>query len=663
MQIKNEVDLSVDLLDANVIVATMSKIAENGFFNFPLRDILNMNCWLATMPAPTLDSRGLRMKHVEPTASITELAAHVGQLAIKAKCINCSSPRMFELTELLSAEKAQDETTEVANSLLEYVTQLMGGNFVQVQIDRLLNDASRKCPHSPAYDPNATAIEYEPFEAPEADYTTSYLILLGGVTVAMIVFASTIILAIRCIVRRRHKKWVARLLPHQIKQLARQQREESQKEDRLNVATKSMFKSHDIPCILRWGVPVILLLNIVFFLSGHLSLGATVNIEAQIAGETFTIEKFFEFSIAQSTVDIWNAGGKELAILIVIFSGIWPYTKILLTLALWFMSPSQVSVNRRGSILFWLDWLAKWSFIDIFILVISIAAFRVSIQSPDTSYLPDDFYSIEMMVVPLWGLYANLIAQLISQISSHVVIHYHRRIVMNATEGFNRDDFQARTHRRQSQAADQAQLPYDRTSYLNNFDGEQEGPRGEPLNDVPVGSSPELMDEENDETPASLSKHQFSRPHRGETEKLVVRSFITKLLVFAVFCFLVLVVVGCTLPSFSLEIFGLVGVAIEFGQDFDDATTDHSVFSVVKLLFEEAKYLGTAKDYVGLGTLSIVFLSTTLFIPVILSIALLRQWFTPSTVEEKRKMSIRIESLQAWQYLEVYLVAVFVASW
>ena len=147
-------------------------------------------------------------------------------------------------------------------------------------------------------------------------------------------------------------------------------------ESEFNDSTESMFRSPDIPTLVRWLMPLIIVANIGFFLSGHLSLGATVNIEAELAGEKFRVEKFFEFSMAKSTVDIWNAGGKALAVMILIFSGIWPYTKQLITLALWFLSPSTVSISRRGSTLLWLDWLAKWSMVDIFVLVISIAAFR-----------------------------------------------------------------------------------------------------------------------------------------------------------------------------------------------------------------------------------------------------------------------------------------------
>jgi uncharacterized paraquat-inducible protein A len=74
------------------------------------------------------------------------------------------------------------------------------------------------------------------------------------------------------------------------------------------------------------------------------------------------------------------AGGHELAILIFIFSFVWPYVKTLLTLFLWVVQPSTLSVERRGSVLLWLDFLAKWSTIDIFVLIVTIVSFRVSVK-------------------------------------------------------------------------------------------------------------------------------------------------------------------------------------------------------------------------------------------------------------------------------------------
>jgi uncharacterized paraquat-inducible protein A len=74
------------------------------------------------------------------------------------------------------------------------------------------------------------------------------------------------------------------------------------------------------------------------------------------------------------------AGARELAVIIFLLSFAWPYTKQLITLGLWFAPPTMVSVSRRGSIFLWLDALAKWSMIDVFVLVLTIVSFRVSVQ-------------------------------------------------------------------------------------------------------------------------------------------------------------------------------------------------------------------------------------------------------------------------------------------
>jgi uncharacterized paraquat-inducible protein A len=84
--------------------------------------------------------------------------------------------------------------------------------------------------------------------------------------------------------------------------------------------------------------------------------------------------------MARSIFEIWNAGGKALAMLMLIFSGVWPYTKQLVTLFLWFVPPRIVGVRKRETTLVWLDILGKWSVVDIFVLVVTVAGFRVSVQ-------------------------------------------------------------------------------------------------------------------------------------------------------------------------------------------------------------------------------------------------------------------------------------------
>lgn len=643
IEVRNEFDLSLDMSSLSVMLKAMMTIAESSFYNFPLRDVLDLNCWLALLPAPALDSQGVRFSSVEPSAALVELAASVRQMNINLTCIECSSPKMGLLSSTISAPQSQEGITSAVNDMLNYIGDLAGGNFAQTTIDRMLNDAARQCPHSPLYDAQYTAATYKPFEAPDSEFDMSYLIMLGALAIAFILGIALVVYAVRFIVRRRHKKWLGNLAPTTIRSIARKQSKERQEESQLNSATQSMFTSSEIPRFVRWGMPIIILVNVAFFLSGHLSLGATVNIEANIAGEKLKVEKFFEFSMARSTVDIWNAGGKELAMMILIFSGIWPYTKQFMTLVLWFMSPARVSVSRRGSILLWLDWLAKWSMVDVFVLVISIAAFRVAISSPDVSFLPEGLYSLDMMVVPLWGLYANMIAQLISQVSSHFIIYYHRKIVAAAKKAKHNT----------------AVFPSVAARVIDTAD-----PKGDASShqvEVSVDGEQTIMDQTQQQD--ALCRHEFSRPHRGETEKLVARKGVNALYCCGIVTTAILVVIGCSIPSFSLEFLGIVGVAVEFGQDFEDANTQHSIFSVLRLLMDEARFLDTASDTLGLFSLCILLLTTVLFVPIVQSIALARQWFFPATHQKRVRMEVLIETLHAWQYAEVYLLAVFVASW
>jgi hypothetical protein len=637
MQIHNEIDITLDLKTATVAIAALVKIAEGRFVSFPMEDITNLNCWLATMPAPALDSRGLRLEGVEPSASLQQLVATVASMNLNVTCVSCTSPDMEELAALLSTKEGADDFTGAANNILDYAMDLLSGNFLQTTFDRLLSEAPKSCPHHPEYQTEPTKTVYEPFEAVDTSSSSAAFLITLMVAVACLVIAVLVVaFVVRRIVRRRNKKWLLSLPGHTISLMLTRQNLKKAKDAEINRMTTSMFKSTDIPLFVRLFMPVVILGNIALFLSGHLSQGATVNIVAEFGGEGFTVDNFFEFSMARSTIDIWKAGGKELAILIGLFSGVWPYTKQLITLALWFLPPRIVSVQRRGSTFLWLDTLGKWSMVDIFVLVISIAAFQVNIESPDVAFLPEGFYSVSLYVIPLWGLYANMIAQLVSQVSSHFIIHYQRRIADNALS-----------------ACDRILGPCE-TTVTENSDVSQSSDGG---------SADTTGSNSDDVARTVLRKHAFERPHRGELDKVKVRRGVSPSIVFAALAITGLLIAGCIVPSLAVEVLGVLGVAVESGQEFNAAVTEFNVFSLVKLLFDEARFLNTPGDYLGLGTLGILFVMTILVVPVLQVATLLRQWFANLTEKQRTRMSVLTEIFQAWQYVEVYLLALIVSAW
>ena len=307
--------------------------------------------------------------------------------------------------------------------------------------------------------------------------------------------------------------------------------------------------------------------------------------------------------MAQSVLDMWEAGAKELAILLAIFSGAWPYMKQLAVLFLWFASPKITSVSRRESVLLWLDALGKWSFIDIFILIMSVPSFRVEINSPDSvSFLPQDFYSVNLLLIPCWGLYSNMIAQLISQINSHFIIHYHRKIVL----GFEKR-------------------------------------------------------EENNEA-LSLHTHLFNRDGAKKGRLLKLRTHVTKAATAVATAYVALIIAGSIVPSFSLSQFGLVGLAVEASPD-QSTYNVHNIFSIVKLLTTQASFTGKFSDYVGLISLSVILVFTVIIVPIAQTALLLRRWFCKLDAKARLRNFVAIEALQAWQYVEVYVVSILIACW
>ena len=364
-----------------------------------------MQCWLATIPAPELDELGFRVDEDMLSLAIAELVASVSDLAFNISCVKCTGARVPELSELLSGLQDSEDVTAFANGVFNYLNDLVNGDFLQVAADRAINDAKYQCPHNSLYDVNYVRKDYVKALAESEDESTISFFLGLVIVIGFLLLATfTIICITRFVVRRRHAKWVATLPTSHVRTLNLQQALQKKTNESLDASTVSMFRSGSIPMLMRLSVPIIILGNIGLFLSGHLSLAANVSVSASLAGQNFQEDELFEFSVANSTIELWRgefayfgwlslisivlltsrhtrvAGGRGLAMIIFLLSFAWPYSKQLIVLGLWFTPPSMFSVSKRGSTLLWLDLLGKWSIVDIFVLVMVLVGFRISIQ-------------------------------------------------------------------------------------------------------------------------------------------------------------------------------------------------------------------------------------------------------------------------------------------
>jgi uncharacterized paraquat-inducible protein A len=94
----------------------------------------------------------------------------------------------------------------------------------------------------------------------------------------------------------------------------------------------------------------------------------------------------------------------------------------------------------------------------------------------------------------------------------------------------------------------------------------------------------------------------------------------------------------------------------------EEAVTDYSLFSMVKMLFEQAEFRATAGDYVGLGSLGALMITTVLVVPSVQTVLLLYHWFRPMSTAQRKRIAVANEVLQAWQYTEVFALSIVMGS-
>jgi len=602
--LKNDLEISVGMSNLVLSMVLFIALIENKVMNLPLKSMTNMNCLISMISTPILNESGQSMNQSLFFETLS-LVAKKGDLGIK--CNFCSSPDIQLLLSIFSTASSFINLSDAVNSIFDVLVRLLKGDSVQTSIDRYLASAPYKCPSDAVYnasyiDPQFSTLEqYSTVPEPANKFFRNFAIMLSAL-LCMIILTTIFVRRSRHVVI---DKWVKQATAKELAMEKAIQNCFQQRNEKLNAETISIFRSDAVPLPVRLLIPIIIIGNVALFLSGHLSLGAQVDMTIDIAGEALMLPKLFEFSLAGSVRDMWKNGAKELAVFIAIFSGVWPYTKQTITFFLWFAPTKWVSVQKRGSILLWLDTLGKWSFVDIFVLIMSLVGFRIAVKSPQLPLLSTQIYSIDLLVIPKWGLYANMIAQLVSQISSHLIIHYHRKILKEC---------------------------------LKN----------------------EFTEEDSASEKIALYKHSF-RVLGSETG--TTANFLNIAVVLWAIVVVVTLITGCILDIFTIESFGLIGVAIEAGQNFDDAIERFSFFDILKLIVNQATFTGETKDYIGLGSLSVIFVWTVLVVPLLQIALLLFRWFAPMTVRERYLNFVLVETLMAWQYSEVFILSVIIGAW
>jgi len=472
-----------------------------------IEETLDLNCWVGKL---------------KPYGGLYEIAVVLKDSIMKIDCIECESNEILQgMAYQFSNRNPEFQTAstdffDLVNNLLDKISQVIMNQFKEENWDHVVGNFERQCQH------------LEPLEV-EYNYTVIVEDLtpaMGYLGIAVLFLMVTGFLSC-CCVRGTH---------HTHEDFDFDDKQALMMGVEGPALNQALFNHSTVPLPCRFIVPFLLLANLLLFIIGHVGVALTTDIIAVIGGMRIALEQFAAISVISSTISLWESGGYFLAILLILVSIAWPYIKIIGMLICWFSPTSVLSFDGRGAFISKLDQFGKWSLVELFFVIFVLVTFALSMESPKTSYLVEDFYVIDLVLNPQLSLYTFCTALVVSLFLSNVIEYYHEKIEEN--------DFHFQR-----------------------------------------GVKPE------DEEKISMMHYVFES-YSKSTVKLGFGGVVFVLGTIAVS--IVLMVVAGMLPVFNTNIIGLVALVYDFSDQ--DTNTDYSLFTFVDIVFSNgtfgAAYLG-----------------------------------------------------------------------
>lgn len=110
-------------------------------------------------------------------------------------------------------------------------------------------------------------------------------------------------------------------------------------------SSHAIYNSARTPRIVSYALPATIVATIVLLVTSNLSSGATIDLSVRIGDRFVSVPSVFQFSLGKTASELYQAGIYPLLLLVVGFSGVWPYVKVR-----WLLC--SVSTRLRGLLTF-----------------------------------------------------------------------------------------------------------------------------------------------------------------------------------------------------------------------------------------------------------------------------------------------------------------------
>lgn len=147
----------------------------------------------------------------------------------------------------------------------------------------------------------------------------------------------------------------------------------------------------------------------------------SVFIKVQVGNFLFRPPPLYVFGLWTTIVELWNNKLYLLSSLIAVYSGAWLFFKLGVILSSLLLPPGILSPSLREKLLMFIDASGKWMLIDIFVMVLFMAAFFINV-----AVLPQ--LQVTINIMPNFGFDSILLSMLLSLVAGHIAVAMDRHV-------------------------------------------------------------------------------------------------------------------------------------------------------------------------------------------------------------------------------------------
>eukprot|EP00756_Hemistasia_phaeocysticola_P019445 Hpha_TRINITY_DN15659_c3_g3::TRINITY_DN15659_c3_g3_i1::g.101343::m.101343 len=197
---------------------------------------------------------------------------------------------------------------------------------------------------------------------------------------------------------------------------------------------ESLFWHPSVSPVAQWGVPIIILAATAVMLSSQLhGYMISIRLPVVVAGDKLDV-KIFDYTTIRVVQTIWgDTSMLWVSMLVGILGGALPYIKFQILFWAWFCPTKMMTLENRSSLLKWMDYLCKWSLLDVLLSSTLVVVVFTSIYFPDSweetgLWVPGLFTGSTECLVG-WGCWGLLIAQGMNLIVGHYMVVSQRGLM------------------------------------------------------------------------------------------------------------------------------------------------------------------------------------------------------------------------------------------